>query len=137
MLGLKNARTIIQGAIASLPPRLAARGRRSSRSASFANLAIQGLGFASPVLGSIGTPLTVDETQLAGQTTPTDTYAAAIAVIVSLMFVTRAAGGRDARARALGERLRAAGPRARSRPTGLLSEKIALAAGCAGAGDAC
>ncbi len=54
----------------------------------FANLAIEGLGFASPVLGSIGSPLTVDETQLAGATTPTDAYAASIAVIVSLMFVT-------------------------------------------------
>ena len=54
----------------------------------FADLAIEGLGFASPVLGSIGTPLTVQQTQLAGRTTPTDTYAAAIAVVFSLMFVT-------------------------------------------------
>ena len=54
----------------------------------FANLAIEGLGFATPVLSSIGTPLTVEQTELAGKTTPTDAYAAAIAVIVSLMFVT-------------------------------------------------
>ena len=39
------------------------------------------------MLGSIGTPLTVDTTELAGKTTPTDAYAAAIAVIVSLMLL--------------------------------------------------
>ena len=40
------------------------------------------------MLGSIGTPLTVHETQLAGATTPTRSYAVVISVVVSLMFVT-------------------------------------------------
>jgi len=40
------------------------------------------------VLGSIGSPLTVERSELSGKTTPSDAYAAAIAVIVSLMFVT-------------------------------------------------
>ena len=87
LLGLRNSRTILQGTIASLPPHSSLRAPLNQVVA-FANLAIQGLGFASPVLGSIGTPLTVEQTQLAGRTTPTDAYAAAIAVAFSLMFVT-------------------------------------------------
>src|SRR5262249_34347796 len=98
--------------------------------ASFAGLAIEGLGFASPVLGSIGTPLTVDETQLAGSTTPTDAYAVAIAVVVSLMFVTLLlAAGMLAIERTENAYSRLV--RGLVSRTGLLSEKIALAAGCA------
>ena len=40
------------------------------------------------MLGSIGSPLTVEQTQLAGRTTPTDTYAVAIAVVLSSMLLT-------------------------------------------------
>ncbi len=86
LLGLKNSRAIVQGTIASLPktsPLLPAL----RQVVSFATLAIDGLGFATPVLSSIGSPLTVHTVNLAGKTTPTDSYAAAIAVIVSLMFV--------------------------------------------------
>ena len=88
LLGLRNSRTIIQGTIASLPPGLAAApgapaGRQLRRR-------WRSKGWASPrrCSGSIGKPLTVDTTELSGKTTPTDAYAAAIAVIVSLMFVT-------------------------------------------------
>ena len=59
LLGLRNARTIVQGTLASLPPRSHLRVALG-QVVGFANLAIQGLGFASPVLGSIGSPLTVD-----------------------------------------------------------------------------
>ena len=86
LLGLKNSRAIVRGTIASLPktsPLLPAL----RQVVSFATLAIDGLGFATPVLSSIGSPLTVHTVNLAGKTTPTDSYAAAIAVIVSLMFV--------------------------------------------------
>jgi ABC-type multidrug transport system permease subunit len=129
LLGLRNARTIVQGTLASLP------GNSSLRPAlgqvvSFAELAIQGLAFAKPVLGTIGTPLTVNETQLDGRTTPTDAYAAAIAVIVSLMFVTMLlAAGMLAL-----ERTENAYPRlvrGLVTPGRLLSEKVILAAGCA------
>ena len=98
----------------------------------FADLAIQGLGFASPVLGSIGTPLTVDQTELAGKTTPTDSYAAAIAVIVSLMFVTvLLAAGMLAIERSENAYSRLV--RGLVSPERLLSEKVVLAAGCAAA----
>jgi ABC-2 type transport system permease protein len=129
LLGLKNSRTIIEGTIAALPPhsplRLALR-----QVVGFANLAIAGLGFASPVLGSIGTPLTVTQTELAGRTTPTDTYAAAIAVVVSLMFVTvLLAAGMLALERSENAYTRLV--RGLVSPGELLTEKVALAGGCA------
>jgi ABC-2 type transport system permease protein len=131
LLGLRNSRTIVQGTIASLPPssplRLALR-----QVVGFASLAIDGLGFATPVLGSIGTPLTVTRTQLAGKTTPTDTYAIAIAVIVSLMFVTVLLGaGMLAIERE--EHTYSRLVRGLVTPGRVLGEKVALAAGCAGA----
>ena len=130
LLGLRNARTIVQGTVASLPARSDLRVALG-QVVGFANLAIQGLGFASPVLGSIGSPLTVDETQLAGATTPTDAYAASIAVIVSLMFVTvLLAAGMLAVERS--ENAYARLVRGLVTPGRLLTEKIVLAGGCAG-----
>ena len=129
LLGLRNARTIVQGALASLPRDSSLRPALA-QVVSFADLAIQGLAFAKPVLGTIGTPLTVNETELAGRTTPTDAYAAAIAVIVSLMFVAMLlAAGMLAL-----ERSEHAYPRLIRGlvTTGrLLSEKVVLAAACA------
>jgi hypothetical protein len=129
LLGLRNSRTILQDAIGSLPPRssLAVALKQVS---GFANLAIEGLSFASPVLGSIGAPLTVDQTELAGKTTPTDAFAVAIAVVVSLMFVTMLlAAGMLAIERTENAYSRLV--RGLVSPATLLSEKVVLAAGCA------
>ncbi|MGI8864534.1 MAG: ABC transporter permease [Solirubrobacteraceae bacterium] len=131
LLGLRNSRTIMQGTLASLPRNSPLRPA-VRQVVAFANLAIEGLGFASPVLGSIGTPLTVDQTELAGRSTPTDLYAAAIAVIISLMFVTvLLAAGMLAVERS--ENAYARLVRGLVTPGRLLWEKILLAAGCAGA----
>lgn len=131
LLGLKNSRTIVQGTIASLPkdsPLLPAL----RQVVNFANLAIDGLGFATPVLSSIGSPLTVHTTDLAGKTTPTATYAAAIAVIVSLMFVgVLLAAGLLALERS--EHTYSRLVRGLVTPSGLLSEKITVAAAGAAA----
>src|SRR6202012_6096047 len=54
----------------------------------FATIAIDGLTLASPGISSLGAPLTVRESQLNGTTTPTSSYAVAIAAVVLLMFVT-------------------------------------------------
>jgi ABC-2 type transport system permease protein len=81
-------------------------------------------------LSSIGSPLTIKQTQLAGKTTPTASYAAAIAVIVSLMFV----GVLLAAALLALERSEHAYSRlvrGLVTPQGLLSEKVLLAAGAA------
>jgi len=131
LLGLKNSRAIVQGTISSLPkdsPLLPAL----RQVVNFATLAIDGLGFATPVLGSIGTPLTVHTTDLAGKTTPTATYAAAIAVIVSLMFVgVLLAAGLLALERS--EHAYSRLVRGLITPEGLLSEKITLSAASAAA----
>src|SRR2546421_1515604 len=129
LLGLRNSRTIVQGALASLPPRSPLRVALR-QVAGFANLAIQGLGFAQPVLGSIGNPLSVNLTELAGKTTPSHAYAAAIAVVVSLMFVTvLLAAGMLALERSENAYSRLV--RGLVSPSELLSEKIVLAAGSA------
>jgi ABC-2 type transport system permease protein len=130
LLGLRNSRSIVRAAIASMPRHSPLR-TALGQVVSFANLAIAGLGFAGPVLGSIGTPLTVDQTELAGRTTPTDSYAATIAVIVSLMLLTLLlAAGLLALERSENAYSRLV--RGLVTPTGLLWEKIALAAACAG-----
>jgi ABC-2 family transporter protein len=130
LLGLKNSRSIVQRAAAALPAGSSLRPALR-QVVSFANLAIAGLGFASPVLQSIGTPLTVDQSQLAGRTTPTDSYAVTIAVVVSLMLVTLLlAAGMLALERS--EHAYSRLVRGLVTPGRLLSEKIALAAACAG-----
>ena len=131
LLGLRKSNDIIKSAITALPKQSPTRAQLQ-RVASFANVAIEGLGFASPVLGSIGTPLTVNQTQLAGRTTPTDTYAVSIAVIVSLMFVTMLLGA----GMLAMERSEHAYPRlirGLVTPEKLLSEKIVLSGGCGAA----
>jgi ABC-2 type transport system permease protein len=129
LLGLRRSSAALKQAVATLPKNSPQR-TSLNQVATFADLATQGLGFASPVLGSIGNPLSVNQTQLAGKTTPTDSYAVAIAVIVSLMFVTLLlAAGMLAIERS--EHAYARLVRGLVSPGGLLSEKIVLAAGCA------
>jgi ABC-2 type transport system permease protein len=131
LLGLRDSRAVIARTIASLP-----RGSRLTpplaRVVHFADLAIAGLGFASPVLGSIGTPLAVKTIDLAGHTTPTASYAAVIAVAVSLMLVTLLlASGMLALERS--ENVYRRLVRGLVSPGGLLFEKIILAAVCGAA----
>ncbi len=130
LLGLRNANTILRSAISSLPKNSPLR-TAIGQVVSFAQLAIDGLGFANPVLGSIGHPLTVEQTHLQGRTTPIDSYAVAIAVVLSLMLVTLLlAAGMLALERS--EHAYARLVRGLVTPLRLLVEKIALAAGCAG-----
>ncbi len=131
LLGLHNTRAIVDGTIASLPHRSPLRLALGQVSA-FATEAIDGLGFAKPVLGSIGSPLTVTQTQLAGATTPTSIYAAAIAAIVSLMFVALLlAAGTLALEWTEGTYPRLV--RGLVAPSALLGAKALLAGACAGA----
>jgi ABC-type transport system involved in cytochrome c biogenesis permease component len=130
LLGLRNARTIVNGTIGSLPQRSALRAALHQVVA-FADLAIQGLAFANPTLSGIVNPLNVHETDLAGKTTPSDSYAAAIAVIISLMFVALLlAAGMLAIERS--EHAYSRLVRGLVSPNTLLGEKVTLAAVCAG-----
>jgi len=131
LLGLRNARAIVNGTIGALPRGSSLRPALQQVVA-FADLAIQGLAFASPTLGGIVNPLNVHQTDLAGKTTPSDSYAAAIAVIISLMFVALLlAAGMLAVERTEHAYLRLV--RGLVSPEALLGEKVALSAAGAGA----
>jgi ABC-type multidrug transport system permease subunit len=89
LLGLKHARAIVAGAIpsirrAGLGPRLAPGLRQV---VAFADIAAEGLTFASPLLGQIKSPLTVERSELSGTSTPVASYAIAIAVAISELFL--------------------------------------------------
>ena len=129
LLGLRGMRAIVQSTVASLPRN--SRLRPALREANdFATLAIDGLAFATPEIGGVATPLTVQETNVNGSSTPTTSYAVAIAVVVLLMFVTLLiAAGMLALERAENAYPRLA--RGLVAPELLLAEKAILAAACA------
>ena len=130
LLGLRVSRSLVQGAITALPRGSAFRPALQ-QVVNFAGLAIQGLSFASPVLGSIGTPLTVQQSQVNGRTTPADSYAATIAVVISLMLVTLVLAA-SLLAIERSENTYARLVRGLVSPGALLGEKVGLAAAGAG-----
>lgn len=128
ILGMRNAQRIVAGAIAQLPPDSSLRPALQ-QAERFATLAIDNLGVSTDVLRSVGTPVKVKQTIIGGKRTPLDTFAAAVAVTVSLMFLTLLlASGLLALEReenAFGRLVRGLVSR-----LGLLVEKIGLAAIC-------
>lgn len=87
ILGLQKASAIMRGVAASLPrdsPSLAALDRVTR----FADLARQNLDFALPILGAVAEPIAVDKQVVAGDTSELDTFAIAVAIAMTLMFVT-------------------------------------------------
>jgi hypothetical protein len=129
LLGLRNVRTIVEGTIGSLP-RTSKLLPALHQVVAFADIAIEGLAFAGPEIGQIGTPLTIQRVDLAGRTTPVASYAVAIAAVVSLMFVTLLlAAGLLALERSENAYSRLV--RGLVRPETLLGEKIVLAAAAA------
>ena len=129
ILGLKNAHAITSGAIAALPPGSPLR-TSLGQVASFGQIAIDNLGLSRDVLRSVGQPVVVRQTIVGGRRTPLDTFAAAISVTVSLMFLTLllAAGllALEREEHAFSRLVRGLVSR-----VGLLVEKIGLAALCA------
>jgi ABC-type multidrug transport system permease subunit len=129
ILGLQRSKAVLDGVAARLPA--GSSQQHGVREVSdFATLAIRNLGLSDEVLTAIGSPLAVHRTVLDGRRTPLDRYAVAVAVTVSLMFVTVLLGSgmlaleREEHTfrrlvRGLVSRL------------ALLGEKIVLAAGCA------
>ena len=129
ILGLENAHAIVAGAIAALPPSSPLR-TSLGQVAEFGRLAIDNLGVSRDVLRSVGQPVVVRQTIVGGRRTPLDTFAAAISVTVSLMFLTLllAAGllALEREEHAFSRLVRGLVSR-----LGLLVEKISLAALCA------
>ena len=128
LLGLSNAQRILDAVVATLPARSAQRSALQ-RVAAFAKLAHDGLGFASGGLLTVSRPVAVQRTVIDGRRTPLDTFAVAVAVTVSLMFVCvlLAAGmlALEREEQAYGRLVRGLVSR-----SGLLGEKAGLGAAC-------
>jgi ABC-2 type transport system permease protein len=129
ILGLQRARTIIGGVIATLPkdaPERVALGQVER----FAGLAADNLDVSRPILASIGSPVHVKKTIVKGSRSSLDSFAVAVAVAVSLMFVTvlLAAGllALEREEQAFGRLVRGLVSRG-----ALLAEKVVLSALCA------
>jgi ABC-type multidrug transport system permease subunit len=129
ILGLQNAHAIVRSALADMP-RDAPQRAALEQVERFARLAAENLDVSQPILASIGTPVHVKQTVVNGSRTPLDAFAVAVAVTVSLMFITLllAAGllALEREEQAFGRLVR--GLISRSR---LLAEKIGLSALCA------
>jgi ABC-2 type transport system permease protein len=129
ILGLRKTQSILASVLRSLPPGAAERVRLAQVE-EFAALAVANLNLASDVVGTVSQPVRVKRTPLAGKRTPLDSFAVALAVTVSLMFVTvLLASGMLALEReehAFTRLVRGLVSR-----TGLLAEKVGLSALCA------
>jgi ABC-2 type transport system permease protein len=128
ILGLRRAQAIVQGTIDTLPKDAPERVALE-QVARFARLAADNLDVSKPILGTIGSPVRVKTTIVKGSKTPLDSFAVAVAVTVSLMFITQllAAGmlALEREEHAFGRLVRGLVSR-----TALLGEKIGLAALC-------
>jgi ABC-type transport system involved in cytochrome c biogenesis permease component len=129
ILGLRRSQTIVDATIAGLPkgdPRRVALEQVSR----FARLAGDNLDVSRPILATIGSPVRVKQTVVSGTRTPLDSFAVAVAVAISLMFVTLllAAGllALEREEHVFGRLVRGLVSR-----SALLAEKVLLAALCA------
>jgi len=129
ILGLKRSEEILKEARRELRPGSPARAQ-IDQVVRFARLARSNLDLSDDVLSSVGTPLRVKQIRLDGGTTPLSSYSVAIAVSVSLMFITLLlAAGALALEREDNAFLRLV--RGLVSRTALLLEKAGLAAVCA------
>jgi ABC-2 type transport system permease protein len=129
ILGLRNSKRILDGAIAALPPR-SPTGAALDQVDRFAALAIDNLGVSTQVLRSVGAPIAVQQTIVGGRRTPLDAFAVAVAVTISLMFLALLlASGLLALEREEHTFTRLV--RGLVSQLGLLLEKVGLAAACA------
>jgi len=129
VLGLQRSKDILDSVARSLPRSSTARGALE-QVARFAGLAVDNLDLSDEILASIGEPVRVKQTVLNGSRTPLDAFAVAVAVTISLMFVTvlLAAGmlALEREEHAFGRLVRGLVSR-----TTLIAEKVALSALCA------
>ncbi len=128
VLGLQRAEQILEQAREELPPGSGERAELD-RVIAFGKLARENLSFSDDVLAVVGEPIRVKATALDGGTTSLSSFAVALAVAVSLMFITLllAAGtlALEREENAFSRLVRGLVSR-----TGLLAEKAGLAAFC-------
>ena len=85
ILGLKPAKKRVDAVLKDHPT--AANRRRLQPVANFAELTLANSSRAKDLLNTVEKPVKVQETVLSGRRTPLDTFAVAVAVTISLMFV--------------------------------------------------
>jgi ABC-2 type transport system permease protein len=128
VLGLQRAEAILEQTRAGLPPGSEER-EELDRVITFSRLARENLAFSDDVLAVVGEPIRVKATPLEGGTTSLSSFAVALAVAVSLMFITLllAAGmlALEREENAFSRLVRGLVSR-----TGLLAEKAGLATAC-------
>jgi ABC-type transport system involved in cytochrome c biogenesis permease component len=128
VLGLERAERILAQAKADLPAGSAERAELD-RVIAFGKLARENLSFSDEVLAVVGEPIRVKATALDGGNTSLSSFAVALAVAVSLMFITLLlAAGTLALEREENAFSRLV--RGLVSKTGLLAEKAGLAAVC-------
>lgn len=129
VLGLRRTERIMRAARNRLP-RGSPERRQLVRVIRFARLAQDNLGLTEQALNAVSEPIGVQKKVLSGARVPLTTFAAAISVAISLMFVTvllaAAALALEREENVFGRLVR--GPVSR---TSLLAEKILLSGGCA------
>jgi ABC-type multidrug transport system permease subunit len=129
VLGLERSRGLLAAALRRLPSG-SPEADGVKRVMDFAQVASANLNLSRPVLASVGRPIAVKRTVLAGRATPLDAFAVAVSVTISLMFVTvlLAAGmlALEREDNAFARLVRGLVSR-----LGVLGEKVALSAGCA------
>src|SRR4051794_18830161 len=129
ILGLRNARAIIEAARASLPAD-APGGTALAQVSRFARLAADNLDLSKPILASISRPVRVKQRVVSGSSTSISAFAAEAAVVGSMMFVALllAAGmlALEREENAFGRLVRGLVGR-----TALVAQKVGLAALCA------
>jgi ABC-2 type transport system permease protein len=87
ILGLRNARTLIDTSLRGLPADAPERPALQQVSR-FAKLAAENLDLSRPILSSIGQPVRIKQTVVEGSETPLDQFAVSVAATLSLMLVT-------------------------------------------------
>ena len=128
VLGLQRAERILTKARAELPEASPERAELD-RVIAFGKLARENLAFSDDVLAVVGEPIRVEAAALNGGTTSLSSFAVALAVAVSLMFITLLlAAGTLALEREENAFSRLV--RGLVSKTGLLAEKAGLAAAC-------
>lgn len=87
ILGLQRASAVLREVRADLPPG-SADAEALDSVIRFADLAIENLGVADELLGSVTQPIKVDKQVVNGGSSSLDTFAISVAATVTLMFVT-------------------------------------------------
>ena len=124
ILGLRASGEILNQVRSQLPSAGTARADLA-RVIRFADLARENLDFALPLLGAVAEPIQVEKQVVAGDSAELDEFAIAVAVAVTLMFVTvLLVAGSLALERE--ENAFARVTRGTVGPTGLLAEKVLL-----------